>query len=638
MFKEKYSKDNEQIVLDEATKRYIKSKLMAETQKPKPRLNYMAVIAAALSVVLALSVVIVAGNTTPSYDYVEETSLVQNLSYDAIYKTIKNSFKKDYNLFEDIADGLGFATGESTADRAEPGASAPTDDLGSTGTNSSESSTTNNQVQGVDELDLVKNDGQYIYSIKQGATVVITKANDGDPKVVSNLVVAKEGENITGLFVKGNRLAVIISTYRHNYSNTKLVIFDISSKEDVKEVKAINQNGYYNNSRMIGDKIYLLSNHRVYNDISKNKVETYVPCVDGTAISNKNICMIEDFESPQYLVVSSFDIDSGEVVDSVAVLGGAQNVYCNSENLYYTFTKGENYEDGEKVIYQNVTTVVKVSLKNDKIETVATGKVKGTTLNQFSMDEYEGNLRVVTTLNETVSTKTRYGFEYSTSDVVSAQTLSKNALYVLDENLKQIGKIENLAEGERVYSVRFDGKIGYFVTFRQIDPLFTVDLTDPKNPKVLSELKIPGFSEYLHPFGEGKLFGFGKSANEWGQVQGLKISMFDVSDPANVTENYVTPIDAYWSEASENHKAIMVDVGKNIIAFLATDNFSNTNLYVYGYDAENGFFEKTVALVADAYTYGARFIWINDHFYLVNQNGITVFSLDTFEKITYLAF
>ena len=248
------------------------------------------------------------------------------------------------------------------------------------------------------------------------------------------------------------------------------------------------------------------------------------------------------------------------------------------------------------------------------------------------MDEYNGNLRIVTT----VETQTTYKNQSNASMSYSGST--NNALYVLDSDLKQIGAIEKLAEGERVYSVRFDKEIGYFVTFRQVDPLFTVDLADPTAPKILSELKIPGFSEYLHPFGEGKLFGFGKAATELGQVEGLKISMFDVSDPTNVTENHVTNIDSAWSEASENHKAIMVDVNKNIIAFLGTDYISNTSLYVYGYDSETGFYEKAVSFVDKSYNFGSRLVWINDHFYLVSGQGITVFSLDTFEKLTYLEF
>ena len=180
------------------------------------------------------------------------------------------------------------------------------------------------------------------------------------------------------------------------------------------------------------------------------------------------------------------------------------------------------------------------------------GEVKGRPLNQFSMDEYEGNLRIVTTAQETVSVE--YDMEPS-SDIMSSapqdvvsnvivepaiRTNTSTSIYVLDKSLKVIGKLEDLAHGEKVYSVRFDGKIGYFVTFKQIDPLFTVDLSNPANPTILSELKIPGFSEYLHTFGEGKLFGFGKNTDSAGWATGIKLSMFDVSNPEHC-KPYLSP-------------------------------------------------------------------------------------------------
>ena len=636
MFEEQYKKDNESIVPEEATKRYIKSKLKKEEEKAKPKFRYAPVLASVLCLVLAVGLLFIPKKpeSEPQYEYIGQSKLMHKLTYADIYDKISGCFDNENNYYIDV-DGALYLTEDLVRHEqysTEPGASA--DDLiGSTGTNDgNESSTTNNQVQGVDESDLVKNDGRYIYSVKDGE-LIITDSNNGEPKIVSKTALTQNGETVTGLFVNGDRLAVIRENYRFsiNPSNVTLLILDTSDKEQVKEVKSINQNGYYMSSRMIGDTVYLLSNHWVRGEIEKDKIETYIPCVDDKSILDSKISVIDDFTAPSYLVISALSIQSGEVLDSTAVLGGAENVYCNSENLYYTFTKSSRTDDGNKVEYKSATTIVKIKLGKE-LNTVATGTVPGRPLNQFSMDEYKGNLRIVTT----VETQTTY--KNKGDATASYSSTSDNALYVLDSGLKQIGAIERLAKGERVYSVRFDGEIGYFVTFRQVDPLFTVDLKDPTTPKILSELKIPGFSEYLHPFGEGKLFGFGKSATELGQVEGLKISMFDVSDPRNVTENHVTDVDSAWSEASENHKAIMVDVNKNIIAFLGTDYISHTNLYVYGYDEENGFFEKAVVYVDDSYNFGTRFVWINDHFYLVSQKGITVFSLDTFEKLIHLEF
>lgn len=638
MFKDAYSKDNEQIVIDEATRKYIKSKLIEEDRKSKTKINYNAIIATALSLVLAVGVTFIAKNPVPQNNYIGDTALLENMTYDGIFDSINSRIKNNENFFSYITDGISFLTGnfakDDSMDMVVP-ESAPSD-IGTTGTGDpGESSTTNNQVQGVDEADLVKNDGKYIYSVKDG-NLIITDSNNGSPKIVTKKGFTDRGETVCGFFVNQNRLMILLDNYRYGDTYVRILVLDITDKENVNVVSDKKQDGYYANSRMIEDTVYILSNHTVRNNIAKSKPETFVPCIDDTAISAEDICVIEDFESPSYLVISSLDLASGEVIDNTAVLGGAENVYCNAEHLYYTFTKYGKFDAEDKIEHKTETTIVKLSLSGRKIKTEATGKVEGRPLNQFSMDEYDGNLRIVTTVDKTVIPKKTSSNSYTYDMAVVGS--SKNALYVLDKNLQHLGSIENLAEGERVYSVRFDGEIGYFVTFRQVDPLFTVDLSDPKEPKILSELKIPGFSEYLHPFGEGELFGFGKNATEEGSVTGLKISMFDVSDPTNVTENHVTPIDAAWSEASENHKAIMVDANKNLIVFLATDNFSKTNLYVYGYDSDKGFYEKTVSYVDDSYNFGTRFVWINDHFYLVSQKGITTFSLNTFEKLNFLAY
>lgn len=629
MFEEKYKKDNDNILPDEAIKRYIKSKLTEKVRKPTFRFNYNAALAAALSLVLAIGVVFVAKSPALSVQYVGESTLMKEITYDSIYASLSSRFEERYDIFDYITDDFDNPKGDAVL---EGSTGTGTNDLG--GVREPEgnaSSSTNNQVQGVDEVDLVKNDGRYIYSIKD-MSIIITDSNNGDPKVICKHSVSDKGSNITGLFINGDRLAVIFNEYMYSDICTKIVVFDISNKESIKEIATKEQDGFYNDSRMIGNNVYLLSNHTVNNNISKEEPESYIPCVDGALLKESGLYMIEDFENTQYLVISSIDIVTAEIKDTSAILGGASNVYCNTENLYFTYSKQGELSKDNSTEYKTETIIVKLNLSDGKISMTATGEVTGYPLNQFSMDEYENHLRIVTTVESTVVTKRE------NSQAQSYLNETSNALYVLDEDLNIVGRIEDLAKNERVYSVRFQGDVGYFVTFKQVDPLFTVDLSNPKEPKVLNELKIPGFSEYLHPFGEGKLFGFGKSATVQGSVTGLKISMFDVSDQTNVTENHVTPIDAAWSEASENHKAIMVDEKKNIIAFLATDNFSNTNLYVYGYDDQNGFYKRAITFVDDKYTFGSRFVWINDYFYLVNQKGITVFNLEDFNKISYLDF
>ena len=259
------------------------------------------------------------------------------------------------------------------------------------------------------------------------------------------------------------------------------------------------------------------------------------------------------------------------------------------------------------------------------------------------MDEYKNHLRVVSTVWEyktekIVDDRTGEEIGYNTED--ERQT---NALYVLDKDLKQVGKIEGLAEDEQIYSARFMGDTGYFVTFRQTDPLFTVDLKDPENPKVLSELKVSGFSEYLHIYGEDRLLGIGMEADEeTGIQQGLKLSMFDVSNKSNVEEITKYRLEDYnYSEAFYNHRAVMISTGKNLFGFDAEG--SNRGEYwrkyfVFSYE-DDSFVQKLKvdAKGSDGNYYSARGTFIGDTFYLLLGDGsVRSYDLNTGEKLEEL--
>ena len=207
---------------------------------------------------------------------------------------------------------------------------------------------------------------------------------------------------------------------------------------------------------------------------------------------------------------------------------------------------------------------------------------------------------------------------------------------MLDGSLKTVGKLEGLAPDEHVKSARFSGEIVYFVTFRQVDPLFTVDLSDHANPKVLSALKIPGFSSYLHPWGEGLLVGLGYSADEeTGGTTGVKLSMFDISDKTDVRESHVRKVKADWTPVMYNHKCILVDAQKNLIAFPADEYY-----FVYGYDAVGGFVQKgRIKLDTDEKTFyenNARGLYIDGVFYLVQISSVTALDLNSLEKLATL--
>ena len=259
------------------------------------------------------------------------------------------------------------------------------------------------------------------------------------------------------------------------------------------------------------------------------------------------------------------------------------------------------------------------------------------------MDEYENHLRIVTTVTEYYDEKI---IDDRTGNVIGYtidQERQANALYVLDERLDVVGEIEGLAKDEQIYSARFMGDVGYFVTFRQTDPLFTVDLKDPHNPKILSELKVSGFSEYLHIYGENRLLGIGMEADpETGIQQGMKLSMFDVSDKANVTEVSKTNLSKYnYSEALYNHHAVLINVGKNVFGFAAEGSSKGDFWYDYVvYTYENDEFVQKLKVNAknkDGNHYTVRSSYIGDVFYLLRSDGsVESYNLNDGRKLNSL--
>lgn len=209
-----------------------------------------------------------------------------------------------------------------------------------------------------------------------------------------------------------------------------------------------------------------------------------------------------------------------------------------------------------------------------------------------------------------------------------------NSVYVLDEKLKKVGSIEGLAEDERVYSARLMGDVGYFVTYRETDPLFSVDFSDPKKPEIIGELKIPGFSEYLHFYGEDLLLGIGMDVDEDGfTTNGVKLSMFDISDNTDVKEvqKYVMK-NVYSADVMYDYRAALIDRKKNIIGFSANSG-DGESYYVFSYDEKNGFeclMDETVN--GNGYQ-TARGVYIDTVLYVVKGNIIEAYSMEDYKKV-----
>ncbi len=550
---------------------------------------------------------------------------------------------------------------------------------------------TNAQVAGVDEADIVKTDGKYIYhyrfdSSEQKAEIMITSA-DG-LKAVSSLPL--DGIDGAEMYIAENRLILIgnmnrekaqklsdsrtepLSDYlgeshsavetvipeysRKHFSRstnfTETVIFDIENVSSPKEIKRFQQDGGYLSSRMSGDMLYIVSSKPIYSGGIFDGIEArYCLPYAGESgsispLSAENILLPSYREDFSYAVVSSINSLTGKT-DTKAVLGMADEIMMSQNSLYLTATAyGSQHSWRDRS-----TGISKFAITADGLKFIADTMVDGYIDNQFSLDEHNGDLRIATT-------------SYNSDN----QTV--NNLYVFDSALKQKGALEGLAVGERIYSVRYVDSTAYVVTFKETDPLFVIDLSDPTKPTVKGQLKLPGFSEYLHPIDENTLIGLGNNTvtlkNGGVITDGLKLSLFDVSDPFSPKEKYSCLIGNRGSDspALQNHKAFMYYPKKGIFGFPATiytsygasanDPYSGeSRLSFSGYmllrASENEFELLATLSPAESHYSGSfmrndldsaieRGIYIDNTVYTVSDSGITAYSLDTLSQIAAIKY
>ena len=550
-------------------------------------------------------------------------------SNDEVVDAIRDYATRTVTLNGAIDDVFFYATGSVTKDAAEivlEDAVVAEDFDGNTApTEGSDHSTTNTQEEGVMEADVAIIDGKYIYTLSHtDSNIRIVDIQDEEnPKVVSTIETGKYLYN-SEFYVVGDKLVLNVSSG----DKTSVHIYDISDRTNPKLETEFSQDGDYNTSRLIGNVMYLVSvkyNYRSvyvvkgFEWISNDDVEVLLPCVElngsVSTIPADHTCVIGEPNSSTFTVITALDVVSGQPTNTLSIIGTTGTIYCTSENLYLTRVE---YTES----YNHNTKITKIALNDGNFEVTAQGSVKGTLLNQFSLGEYQGNLRVATT----------YYNNYEENGVWYNDT--ENNVYILDENLNLIGSVEGLAKGERIYSARFMGEKIYMVTFKETDPLFVIDASDPTNPIVLGELKIPGFSNYLHPYGEDMLIGLGEDVEfdeEFGvlRAKGLKLSLFDVSDPTNPIEvDAITIGGPYsYSDAQYNHKAVLFDAKRSIIGF-PCQNFDNSyDCYMVFTVSENGF--EPLKKIANEYNkgYNLRGLTVGDTLFTVGMNGISVDAL-----------
>lgn len=553
---------------------------------------------------------------------------------------------------------------------------------------SADFSETNVQVQGVDEADIVKTDGNYIYTISNNKLVIARAFPEERAEILSQLEI--KDLSPTEMFIEGDRLLVFGSSsyevtnrdydervaqyYPVSMFVTSIKSYDISDKENPGLVREVDFEGGYVTSRKINDLVYFVINsYPRYYEISDDIIPMYRENTGDFApsVGCGDVKYFEPLRVDNFITVASINIlDENSEIEKEVILGSGQNVYASLENLYvaevdYSYNY-KGYPEIDQEIPREKTIIYKFSLDDGEIIYTESGSVPGRILNQFSMDEHEGYFRIATTLGDSFDSEHKSG----------------NNVYVLDNDLDIVGSEEDLAPGESIYSTRFMGDRLYMVTFKKVDPLFVIDLSNPRDPEVLGKLKIPGFSNYLHPYDEDHIIGIGKDTVEAEEVlketrnidfawyQGLKIAIFDVSDVENPKQMHVELIGDRGTDSDVlyDHKAFLFDREKNLMVLpisLAEINKNSYNgeipaeaygefvfqgAYVYDVDLVNGFrlkgrvthFDDDEVFKKSGYYYGGgnynvkRALYIGDVLYTISNGKIKLNYLDDLKEIKEL--
>lgn len=575
-----------------------------------------------------------AGAVELSAEQADELTTAED--YNEIYGYIQDQRDAEEKLTATHSDGGFFDAVEDSAASQESSSAAATGTSGKSGSYSD----TNVRTEGVGEADIVKTDGENIYLVN-GETVEIVDIASDEMEHLAQIEM-EEDCYVTELYAADERLLILYTreeyddgktgydgTYRQ-YTCTD--VYDISDPADPEKISTLSQSGYYNTMRVKDGYAYVLSDYSLPYDISRPEPRTYIPEVQGEIMPVSDIYMPQREMGNDYTVITAFSLDDPkEKTDSKAVFGTAGECYVSTENIYVTESY---YNNNDANVTQ--TSIRRIAYEDGVLTGTAQTRVDGILNDSFSIDEYDGYLRMVTTV--TSVNETEGSFLTDLADMfrgeeteTEVRNVDTNSLYILDSDLNVTGEIRDLAPDERVYSARLMGDTGYFVTFRETDPLFSADLSDPHNPKIIGELKIPGFSEYLHPYGEGKLLGIGMDVDEETvATEGVKLSMFDISDPSDVKEeNKYIMKDMYGTDAGYDYKAVFADVEKNLFGFLA---YGDSTVYtVFTYDEEGGFrevFSRTLNWAGSV-----RGMYAGEKFYLVSANTIESFRLADFEKV-----
>ncbi len=544
-------------------------------------------------------------------------------------------------------------------------------------TGEAEYSDTNVQVQGVDEPDIIKTDGKFIYYAKDNVVYVVSVNNDGSLNLLNKINSNSTNSEyyLNDIFIYNDKLILIgnkyenellkISSRRYSDVFTTVQVFDLKDKTKATVEKEFGVNGEYLQARKIDSYVYLVASNYVYSEA----VPLVKDSADGSTykdIGYDTMHYIPDCPISQMTTVVGIDLNKPNEKSSVfSFLGNSRSFYASGDNLYLA-AEYDNYSvmpmpmssDIKKIkadINSNKTDIYKFSLNKGKVTYLAKGSVEGRILNQFSMDESKGYFRVATT----------------TESYSSGNYKQYNNIIVMDEVLNKVGEITDIAPDEKIYSARFMGDKAYIVTFKTVDPLFVIDLSSPTNPKILGALKIPGYSDYLHPYDENHIIGFGKDTVEYdggAYYKGMKIAIFDVSDVTKPKEMFTEMIGDRGTESEllRNHKALLFSKEKNLLAFpitvceiegkdkksgdafndiIAYGQFKFQGAYVYNIDLKTGFklkgkishlsdedYLKSSMYEGNSDNYIDRIIFIKNNLYTFSKNMIKSNDINTISE------
>lgn len=576
--------------------------------------------------------------------------------YKEVYQTLLKGYQQNWIEGEMSAETSTATSEDKASGNAAKDESADMDLSEGSKEGGKDYSTTNLQMEGVDESDIAKIDGSYIYTVED-KYIVITDIRDGKLEEVTRFLPKDCGaaDRVMEIYVDGDQLILVVQGYEtslgesskagsdkensdkessdeeiavsdasedsafcykmNGKSTTQIQVYSIVDRKNPEFEGRLIQDGYYNTSRKIGDVVYLFTQYNMTSDVTSyvekkhgvedlkegngvsSLAEAVIPKVNGEKVAASEIYLPES-SGESGILVSSLDVNKPDkVLDSKLVISGYAQTYISKDALYLY---EEDY-DGAMI-----TNIAKFALDEGRISGVAAAAVSGYVRDTFAINASDGYLRVLTT-------------DYSTEDEV-------NALYILDENMKLTGQLTGIAPGEEIYAARFMGNTGYFVTYRNTDPLFTVDLSDPAKPEIIGELKVTGFSEYLHFWDDTHLLGIGYESDEnTGNIENIKLSMFNIENPGEVTEEAKLVLkDVDYSEALYDYKSVIISKDKNLIGLVCEDYSGSRTKQTYQiYSYENGTFKKQAEIpgingvnyenVRGMYSGNVFYLWINDN-------------------------